>query len=168
MTDKQAQTQTHGVASELEEDLRMSYKFSFRIAFAAAFLALLVVAPAAYAGKGGGKAGGGTTTGGTSSLTLVLVNSTDGVAHQGQTVTFAVATTATDRPFVRVDCYQGTSWVYAASAGFFPDYPWSKDFPLASNMWTSGAADCTATMYMSKDGSTRVTNLATLKFHVDA
>jgi hypothetical protein len=143
----------------------MSHKFTFRLALLVPSLALLIAAPAAFAGKGGGKPSGG--TGGTSSLTLVLLDSTDGVAHQGQRVTFSVATTATDRPFVRLDCYQGSAWVYTASAGFFPDYPWSKEFFLTSSGWTSGAADCTATMYMTKDGS-RVTNLATLSFHVYA
>ena len=145
----------------------MSYSLSFRSALVTALLAL-VAAPAAFAGKGGGgKPSGGGTTGGSGSLTLVLLNSTDGVAHQGQSVTFNVSTTSTDRPFVRLDCYQGGTWVYTASAGFFPDYPWSKEFPLSSSAWTSGAASCTATMYMTKDGS-RVTNLATLTFPVYA
>ena len=136
-----------------------------RTALFTALAAALVLAPAALAGKGGKPGGGGGS--GSSSLALVLVDSTDGVPHHGQRVTFAVATTATDRPFVRVDCYRGTAWIYSASAGFFPDYPWSKDFILASTAWTSGEAECTATLYMTKDGR-RTTTLAKLSFHVFA
>src|SRR5438876_10602984 len=65
-----------------------------RIALAAASLALaLAPVPAALAGKpthGGG--GGGTTTGGGGTISLVLLNSTDGLAHFGQKVTFDVST----------------------------------------------------------------------------
>ena len=126
---------------------------------------LLVLAPTALAGKGSGKGGGGNKTG-SSSLSLVLLNSTDGLPHQGQQVTFSFVTTA-DRPFVSLNCYQGTAWVYSASAGFFPDYPWSTTFGLATTSWTSGAADCTATLYTTTDGI-RTTTLATLNFHVYA
>jgi hypothetical protein len=136
-----------------------------------AFIALTLVAvvaivagPATAGGKGGtrGKPGGG----GTSSLSLVLVNSTDGLPHHGQDVTFNVSTTATDRPFVSLNCYQDGVWVYAASRGFFPDYPWSQNFTL-SNDWFTSEGDCSARLYMMKDGS-RSTTLATLDFHVYA
>ena len=126
---------------------------------------LLVLAPTALAGKGNGKGGGGNKTG-SSSLSLVLLDSTDGLPHQGQHVTFSVTTTA-DRPFVSLNCYQGTVWFYLASAGFFPDYPWSTTFALANTSWTSGAADCTATLYTTTDGI-RITTLATLNVHVCA
>lgn len=139
-----------------------------RIALIAA-VAALAIAPTALAGKGGGGkpggGGGGTTT--SSSLSLVLLNSSDGQAHWGQQVTFNVATTATASPFVSLNCYQGSTWVLTASAGFFPSYPWSRDFTLSSGSWPSGAADCTARLYMTKDGS-RTTTLATLSFHVSA
>ena len=129
--------------------------------------ALALAASPALAGKGGGgkKPGGGGTTGG-ASLALVLVNSPDTVANYGETVTFAVTTTNT-RPYVSVNCYQGGAWVYAASAGFFPDYPWSRNFILAASSWPGGAADCTATLYTTTDGI-RTTTLATLNFHVYA
>jgi hypothetical protein len=139
-----------------------------RIALIAAVAALALV-PTALAGKGGGGkpggGGGGTTT--SSSLSLVLLNSSDGQAHWGQQVTFNVATTATASPFVSLNCYQGSTWVLTASAGFFPSYPWSRDFTLSSGSWPSGAADCTARLYMTKDGS-RTTTLATLSFHVSS
>jgi hypothetical protein len=144
----------------------MSRKFMFRATLLTALLAL-TIAPVALAGKGGGKPGGGGTTGGTGSLSLVLLDSTDGLAHYGQRVTFTASTTATDRPFVRLDCYQGSTWVSTASIGLFADYPWDKFFILRSTGWTGGAADCTATMYKTTDGS-RLTNLATYRFHVYA
>jgi len=129
--------------------------------------ALALAASPALAGKGGGgkKPGGGGTTGG-ASLALVLVNSPDTVANYGETVTFAVTTTNT-RPYVSVNCYQGGAWVYAASAGFFADYPWSQDFILAASSWPGGGANCTATLYTTTDGI-RTTTLATLDFAVSA
>ena len=86
---------------------------------------------------------------GTSTVNVVLLNSTDGTAHYGQKVTFNVATTVTDRPYVRLDCYQNLVWVYSQWAGFYPDFswPWMQTFPLSNSMWTSGAANCTATLY---------------------
>ena len=84
-----------------------------------------------------------------SSLTTVLLNSTDGQPHYGQNVTFTVSTTVTDRPYVRLDCYQNQVFVYSQWAGFYPDFPWPwlQTFPLSNSMWTSGAANCTATLY---------------------
>jgi hypothetical protein len=101
-------------------------------------------------GGGGGKKGGGgtggTTTGG-GSLALVMVN--DAYGDGGP------------------NCYQGSSWVYTGSHGYYPDYPWANDFLLSSNSWLSGAAECTATLYTSFDGSS-TTTLATLNFSAGA
>ena len=110
----------------------------------------------------GDRGGGG---GGASSLTLVLLDASDGVAHIGQHVTFTVQTSATASPFVSLNCYQSGVWVYTSSAGFFAAYPWPQLFTLSSTMWMSGDADCTARLYSTKDG-TRTTTLATLAFHV--
>ncbi len=118
------------------------------------------IATPAMAAKGG--PGGD----GNSSVSLVLVDSTDGLAHVGQQVTFAVTTTATASPFVSLNCYQGGVWVYTASAGFFAAYPWSRNFTLSSIAWMSGEADCTARLYSTKNG-TRTTTLATASFHVN-
>ncbi|HUQ78349.1 MAG TPA: hypothetical protein VM427_05695 [Patescibacteria group bacterium] len=130
-----------------------------------ALVSLLVVglmAGTAFAAKGG-RAGGGTTSG--DSLALVLASG-DTVANHGDTVTFAVSTAAT-RPFVSLNCYVSGTLVYSASVGFFPDYPWSQNFVLSSNGWTSGAADCTARLYTTRDG-VRTTTLATLAVRVEA
>jgi hypothetical protein len=138
-----------------------------RIALLTVFAAAIVLAvvPTAFAGKGGGHSG---NTGSSGSVSLVLLNSTDGVPHWNQQVTFNVSTSATTQPFVTLNCYQGGVWVYTASAGFFPDYLWSQNYTLASSAWMSGAADCTARLYSASNGGTRTTTLATLSFHVYA
>lgn len=128
-----------------------------------ALISLLVVglvAGAALAARGGGSgkpsAGGGT-------ISLVVLDA-DGIANHGDTVTFDISTT-NSRPFVSLNCYQGSDWVYAASAGFFAGYPWSQDFILEASSWPSGAANCSARLYSSKDGI-RTTTLATMTFDV--
>ena len=99
-----------------------------------------------------------------SSLSLVLLNSTDGLPHWGQQVTFNVSTTATTEPNVSLTCYQNGSLVYGAVAGFYPSYPWpwTQIFALSSPSWTSGATNCTAALYYFS-GKKTVT-LATLSF----
>lgn len=103
-----------------------------------------------------------------SSFSLVLVNSGDAQANWGETVTFDVSTNATNYPFVALNCYKNTTVVLGGSAGFFPSYPWpsTQNFTLRSNVWTGGAADCTATLYSVDGGNETV--LGTLDFHVDA
>jgi hypothetical protein len=141
-----------------------------RVANVAMILALVLalLAPVAFASKGGGKGnpGGG---GSGSSFTLVLLDSSDGLPHYGQQVTFDVSTTATTKPFVRVYCYQNGVRVYWASAGFYPGYPWpwAQNFTLSSSYWTGGPADCTADLYYTPNGRRFIT-LETLGFHVDA
>ena len=140
----------------------------------AGLVALLVVgliAGTAFAGKGGngggGKPGGGGNVAG-NALTIGMVRdaNANGAANWGDTITFQVTSTS-DKPFVRVDCYQGGTWVYSGSVGFFAAYPWAKEFILRNSLWTGGAANCTATMYTTKDGI-RITNLMTHSFEVGA
>ena len=140
-----------------------------RIAFVAAFLVLaLALVPAALAGKG--KPGGG-SSGSTSSSSLSVVMVVDqngnGGPNWNDEVTFSVSTTATDKPWVKLNCYQSGVWVSTSTAGFFAAYAWAPTFTLSSGAWTSGAGDCTATLYMvTSNGRTK--NLASLGFHVDA
>ena len=137
-----------------------------RIALVAsiALVLVLTVVPSAFAGH---KPGGGTTSGGT--ITLVPLDSTDGLVHVMQHVTFNVSTTATTQPWVTVDCYQNGVYVYHASNGIFPT-SLNEIFTMGSNTWTSGAADCTAYLQnwdgYSKRGT--ITNLASTPFHVYA
>lgn len=127
----------------------------------------LALVPAAFAGKGKPGGGGG---GGGSSLSLVLSTDTNGnaVANWGDTITYNVSTTATGSPQVSTQCYQNGVLVLHASASFYPDNPFAymEYLQLESGMWTSGAGDCTATMYYTAHKGT--VTLATLSFHVDA
>jgi hypothetical protein len=141
-----------------------------RRVFGATFEATLIVAltfgliaGTAFAAKGGGTKGGGKPATAQGTIALVVLDSTDGQAHHGQTVTFAVATSATDRPYVSLNCYQDGVWVLSGTAGFYPDYPWDQSFVLA-NDWFTGAGDCTAQLY--SNDSRRSTTLATMTFHV--
>lgn len=107
-----------------------------------------------------------------SSISLVLLSSrvtTESANPRfGDQVTFAVSTTATDRPYVVLNCYQGGAWVYTAQAGFYAVNPFGTTFTLASGWWTGGQADCTATLGMNSAGGTKFTRLASTSFHVDA
>jgi hypothetical protein len=134
-------------------------------ALAVAALTILGASAPALAAKGGGH----TTSSGGSTLELVLLDSTDGVAHYGQSVTFNVSTSASATPMVSVDCYQGSDHVYTAMGGFYDSnpWPWTKIFNLASGAWTGGAADCHAVLYYhTRNG--RYSTLATNDFHVEA
>jgi hypothetical protein len=102
----------------------------------------LAVAPIALAAKGGG--GGKPPRGGTATISLVLLDSTDGLAHYGQTVTFNVSTTATDQPWVHLKCFQSGVLVAEGWNGYFDGSLTGRNFGLSSPRWTGGAADCTA------------------------
>jgi hypothetical protein len=150
---------------------------TFLIVLAMAAIVATVATSAAVAGKCdqgnnphcSGGSGSGSGGGGTISLVLVNDANGDGLANYGDSVTFQVSTTATDKPLVEADCYQSGVRVYSHSAGFYPDYPWpdSQIFNLSSSVWTGGAADCTAQLYMS-DGKGGFNTLATLSFPVAA
>jgi hypothetical protein len=131
----------------------------------AGLVALLVVgliAGTAFAGKGG-NGGGGKPSGGGGTIALEVMDE-DGVANQGDNITFHLGTSAA-KPFVGLNCFQGGALVYSKSVGYFADYPWDQWFTLSSMSWSSGAADCTAKLYTTKDG-TRTTVLASTTFAV--
>jgi hypothetical protein len=129
--------------------------------------ALLIVGLAAgsvSAGRGGGgkPGGGGNTSGGT----IVMVPM-DGAteAQFAARVTFTVSTTATPYPYVHLRCYQGGGLVAEGRVGFFPTAIGNEWFYLGpTGNWTSGAADCTATL--EKYGTKSWSVLATTTFHV--
>ena len=142
----------------------MPKKFAPRFALTASIGALcLALAPPALAARAGG---GG--SGGSSSLSLVMVNdlNRNGLPNWGDTVTFAVSTTAY-KPTVLLECFQNGAVVDRQQAGFFPGYMFSKEYELKSSLWTGGAADCTATLFeTTKNGSRRT--FAALSFHAGA
>lgn len=135
-------------------------------------IALLVVglmAGSVLAGKpdssGQGKPSGGGGGGGSLALVMVTDGNGDGLPNWGDQVTFNVSTTATDRPTVRLHCYQNGTLVYTFSAGFFADYPWTTVYGLSSQSWTGGAADCTASLIYSGNNG-RINTVATLNIAV--
>ena len=144
----------------------MSHRSAARIALVAAFVIALALVPSGLAGKGGGGGKPGGNTGGTGTISLVLLNSTDGLAHYGQKVTFAVSTTATSQPFVLLKCYRNGTLVYELANGIFPT-SLGQVFTLGPTpAWQGGDADCTASL-QNWSGRTPAT-LATLNFHVYA
>ena len=133
------------------------------VALGVAALTTLGASAPAFAAKGGG---GKPTSGSTSTtFNLVLLDSTDGLAHWGQRVTFDISTTATDAPYVDLVCTQNGTTVLGATSGFFDGYPWpwTQVMTLKSQSWTGGDADCTATLYYL--GGKRTYVLKTLNFH---
>lgn len=115
--------------------------------------------------------GGSTTTASKpsssgSSLSVVVKTGPDGVPNFGETITFSVVSPVYKK-WVDLYCFQNGAAVYAQTDGFFPEYPWGQDYPLASSYWTSGAANCTATLF-TVNSKGRRSNLATLSFGVGA
>src|SRR5262245_38555551 len=108
------------------------------LAIVAALMAITILPAMAAKGgagaRGHGGSGGGSTTGGNGTIALKMADPTDTVANWADQVTFTVSTTATNRPFVALDCYQGGSRVYGFSAGIFPDYPWTQIYTLKSSL----------------------------------
>jgi hypothetical protein len=127
------------------------------IATAGALVAVLIAAGVAAASKP------------SSSLSLVVVNSGTGASsvqpsYAGQ-VTFNVATTQTDQPYVNLRCYQGSAFVYD-DWGYFGGGQ-QKYFTLSSGYWTGGAASCTARL-VAFDKQGRQQTLASMTFSVSA
>jgi hypothetical protein len=107
---------------------------------------VLVLVPSGLAAKGGNGGNGGKPSGGT--LDLVVLDGTDTAANHRERVTFVVSTTATDRPFVGLKCWQGPTGVYNSSMGVFPEYLFDPWLTLDSSYWTPGLeANCTARLY---------------------
>lgn len=88
--------------------------------------------------------------------------------HHGDTITFSVQTTTTDRPFVVLECFRDRALIYKSTVGMFQDWydEWGvPDFPLASLAWSGGDADCNAELQY-QDRKHRMRTLASMEFHV--
>lgn len=122
----------------------------------------LGLVPAAFAGKGNRPSSGSSTI---SDPQMVTDTGTPGRSF-GDTVMFNESTTATTQPFIHLVCggsgigYDSWKGVFAGSL----DTNWN--FVLGSGGWTSGAADCTASLGMYTKQGFRV--LTSTSFHVDA
>lgn len=131
---------------------------------------LALAAAPALAAKGGKGKGGGGKDSGSSSLSIVMVEdgNGDGVPNWSDKIRFNVTTTETEKPHVRLQCYQGGELVLNTQTGYYDDYrwPWTQVMTLSTGAWTSGAADCTATMYYFKGKRTMYP--ATLNFTAEA
>ena len=116
------------------------------------------------AGSGGGGGGG---TGSLTGPVMVYDANGNSLPNYGDSVTFNVSTSATDNPQVSLKCYQTGVLVLDGSAGFGANDPWAwaQIFTLATAAWTSGAANCTATLYYYNGHG--FSTLATLGFQVD-
>ena len=130
--------------------------------FTFAFLCLAGTQASAAGHSGGGKR----PSPGASTIALVLLDSTDGVAHWGQRVSFDVTTTATTQPHVNVTCSQAGVVVYGTTTGYYADYPWpwTQVMTLSSTDWARGAADCVAVAWYAS--GVKAVTLTTLSFHV--
>lgn len=146
--------------------MRRSFAVRCSIAALVAVAAAYTTADAAKAGGGGGgKHGSGTSY--TGSFSLVLMNSTDGVPHWGQQVTFKASSNA-PYYFVELDCSQSGTVVFQQSAGFYPGYPWSQTYTLKSAAWTGGGASCSAQLYSANSDGTNKQVMSTMAFQVSA
>jgi hypothetical protein len=135
-------------------------------------IALALAAAPAMAGKSGGSGGGGKGGSGggaayTGSFSLDLLGASDGLGHYGKDYTFKVSTNA-PYPFVKDECYQGGTLVYRQTNGYYSGWMWGQTYNWSSNVWTAGAADCTATLYYTDSQFNNPKNMATLTFHVYA
>jgi len=118
---------------------------------------------AAVAGKVAGGGGKTKPPAGTTTVSLVLLNSSDGLPHYGQDVTFKVSSTQTTQPWVHLTCAQNGATVAESWEGMFSGSLSDGVFGLYSPQWTGGAADCTATVT-----NPSWTPLASTSFHVYA
>jgi len=126
-------------------------------------------ADAAKPSSGGSTGGGGRHSSATytGSFSLVLLNSTDGLPHWGQQVTFN-ATSNAPYYFVELDCSQNGTMVFQQTAGFYPGYAFSQVYTLRSAAWTGGGASCSAQLYSSNSDGTNRQNMAAMSFQVYA
>ena len=130
--------------------------------FALFLMTILVLVSASVSADAKGRKANSSVTG--SGFALVVLNSTDGLAHWGGQVTFTVSTTATTEPHVSLRCSQNGVVVYATQTGFYAGYlwPWTQVMTLSSVAWTGGSADCVATLYYFSGAD--VVSLGTLGF----
>jgi len=138
---------------------------SFLLGVAVVAALVLAFSGSAIAAKGGAGGGGKPSKGGSGagSISLVVLNSPDGLAHWGGTVTFNLSTGATTQPWVDLKCYQNGVLVSQMWNGFFPGSLTTENFGLYSPKWTGGAADCTADLT-----TPQWSVLASTSFHVYA
>lgn len=142
-------------------------KFSSHHLLIAALIFGLVGGLVGWAAFAAPHKGGGGGSNGTISLVLSTDVNGDGLPNWGDVITYNVSTTATSAPSVKTACVQNGAVVLHADTSFYAGNPfaYTNYLQLKSDLWTSGAADCTATMYYNSHKQ-QVT-LATLNYHVN-
>ena len=132
-------------------------------------IALLIVGlmagTALAAPKGGGKPSGG---GGGITLQMVADTNGNGLPNRTERIHFTLSTSNT-HPIVSLTCTQGGSLVYADSRPYYWPNIWDDDgiFTLASQAWSSGAADCRADVKGTSSNGRTVT-LGSMTFNAGA
>jgi hypothetical protein len=132
-----------------------------------AVLATVLASPV-FAARGGGSGGGKPGSSGT--IDIVELDSTDGLTHFGQHVTFVVSTDATAYPWVEVRCFQNGDQVYRQANGIFPT-SLNQVFTLGPTpSWSGGDADCTAALqdWDSYSKNEKKVTITTMDFRVYA
>ena len=119
-------------------------------------------------GHGGGNPGKGADSGDSLTLVMVTDKNGDGLPNFGDTVTFAVHTTATAYPWVTVKCIQNGTLVGQGTVGIFATSV-GRNFTLGpTSLWRSGTASCSATLenWDSYSRNGKITVLASTSFPV--
>ena len=128
--------------------------------------AVLVLAPTAAHAKPRPQGTGATPP---ATVDMVMVHDADGdtVVSHGDTITFSITQSSTDKPYVTLDCFQNGAWVLSQTSGFYASYTWGENYTLNSSSWTGGAASCNANLH-STSSNGKTTTLATTSFTVAA
>ncbi len=149
---------------------RKSFSFLQITLFALIFGAMGVFAVLQSSAAPGGGKGGGKPNQGTGSLSLVMekdVNG-DGLPNHGDFIKFNVATTATDKPWVNLKCYSGSTLIAEGWETYFDGGLGNGIFGLYSGPWTSGAAECTAYLKLfDGKGNDDYSTITSISFRVN-
>ncbi len=156
--------------------LKRKWTISFKqlVVFIVLFAAVGTIAVLqSFAAPGSGGKGSKTTTyTGSFVLSYPITSPTTSPPTQatpkwGDKINFSVTSNA-PYAYVGLDCYQSGIKVYHQDVGYFSSWIGSKYFTLTGPNWTSGAADCTPTLYSENAAGSNYQKLAAApQFHVN-
>lgn len=154
----------------------LNKKFTFTVKQGLVFISVFAIIGVAaiytsYAApNGNGKPGGSGIGSGSISLSLppVTDNNIDGQPNWGDVVRFNISTTAT-QPRVKMVCSQNNVVVAQGAEAYYSGTLDDGNFGLFSSTWTSGAADCVASLqqYSSKGRGSWIDLGVSTTFHVN-
>lgn len=101
------------------------------------------------------------------SLRMVEDSNQDGQPNWGDTITFDVSTSLSEKSFLSVACYQNGTNVYSVQKQYDSSNMSSANryMHLSSAKWASGPADCNASLYDASGKSLKTLN--SYNFHVN-